>query len=112
MIRFATPPMMSALRWRKPIVASLLFIYLAFHLLNGDRGLYSYFREQREHQLLEQELSALSDQRQALETRVSRLRNDSLDLDLLDEQARRMLGLMAEEEKMILLAPQQPLENK
>ena len=99
----------STISWNKlgmPCLVAFALLYFAFHLVNGDRGVYALFKETQRQKLLTSELAEVSAKREAMEIKVSHLRNDSLDLDLLDEQARRMLGLMGEGEKMILLESQ------
>lgn len=80
----------------------LLFAYFAYHLLHGDRG---YFALKG----LEQKLEAASEkydsklaERLAVENRVKLLRPKSLDLDLLDERARVVLGFIKSEEKVVI----------
>lgn len=77
--------------------------YFGIQLMQGERGVYAYVRETHRQELLEQELAQVKQQREIMELQVQGLRPDSLDLDLLDEQARRMLGMMAPEEKVIML---------
>lgn len=77
--------------------------YFGLQLMKGERGVYAYLRETHRHSQLEAEMAQIRAEREAMEVQVAGLRSDSLDLDLLDEQARRMLGLMAPEEKVILL---------
>ena len=71
----------------------LAVFYLGFHTFHGERGLYALVREQQELRKLNKELAETHDKRVHLEARVTRLRDGSIDLDLLDEQMRRMLGV-------------------
>ncbi|GEM_PF-1119181 len=78
------------------ILKSLFFaaamFYLFFHAMHGKQGIYALMREQHRRVRLQEELTQVTKERQQLENKVSRLRDDSLDKDLLDEQSRRMLG--------------------
>ncbi len=86
-----------------PVMVTLAITYFGFHMMNGERGVYAYVRESHKQELLEKELSQITEKREAMELKVSGLRNDSLDLDLLDQQARHMLGLMGQDETLVLL---------
>lgn len=86
-----------------PLLAAFFLAYFGFHLMNGERGVFAYFHQTHQHKLLEQELEKVRVDRKQMQLQVSGLRPQSLDLDLLDQQARAMLGLVAEDEKVILL---------
>lgn len=90
-------------RFVSPLLFSLAVCYLAFHALNGERGLYAYLKQSRNLEVSQQELAKLTQEREQLQNRVRLLSSDSLDLDLLDEQARRVLGSARESEIVIIL---------
>ena len=69
-----------------------LFLWFTFHLLQGDRGYYSYKTFSQQHIELQAEYAELKTQRQKLENKVHRMRDGSIDPDLLDEQTRIMLN--------------------
>lgn len=81
-----------------PLVVALAFTYLGYHAISGERGLYAFLLLSREHEAVSQDLDHVIAERMALERRTSRLRDDSLDLDLLDEEARKILGAGAANE--------------
>ena len=85
-----------------PLLMVLGSFYLLYHALHGERGLYAWFREQRQLEAVQEELIQTKAERERTELRVSHLRDGSLDLDLLDEQMRRMLGVMEPGEVVIL----------
>lgn len=75
-------------------VAIALAIYFSFAAVQGDLGVLQRIQ-------VKAELAAMAEQRDALKAEVAvlanktrRLSDDYLDLDLLDERARNMLGLM------------------
>jgi len=76
-------------------MCALMFImfYLAFHTVSGERGLFALFRETRTLEALKSQLAEVKAQHQGLERKVQLLSDSSLDLDLLDEQVRRVLGM-------------------
>lgn len=87
----------------RTLLFALGFVYLGFHAMHGERGLYALFREVRMQESLTHELAQVKAEREKLELRVTHLRDDSLDLDLLDEQTRRMLGGAEHFEKVVFL---------
>ena len=90
------------------LLFAAIFSYFAYHVVHGDRGLLHANLLQREVDERSLELAELSGVRQELDARVSGLRRGSLDLDLLEEQSRRVLGYGAENDAMIFL-PEKPL---
>lgn len=90
-------------RFAGPLLFSFAVCYLAFHALNGDRGLYAYLKQSRHLESSQQELAALVLKREELENRVRMMGSDSLNLDLLDEQARRILGAARNSEIVVIL---------
>lgn len=94
-------------RQGRQIIVSLfgvVFIgYFAFHAIEGDRGLRAYFALTHKTRLAQLELERLHTQREILEHRVDLLRPDGLDLDMLEERAHEVLGLVHEDEVVVLL---------
>lgn len=90
-------------RVRTPLLVALGVTYLGFHVMNGERGVYALFKETQRQSMLHSQWAEISAEREKLELKVSHMRISSLDLDLLDEQLRRMLGMVGEEERVILL---------
>ena len=87
-----------------PAIYILLIAVLAVFghsALQGKRGLAAL----RQAEVLERELTAelavIGEERRALANLVGRLDERNLDLDLLDERARAMLGLVRREELII-----------
>ena len=89
-------------RLLKPLMGMCMVFYLGYHACHGERGLYALVREKRELASLQTDYTTTKLEREKLELRVSHLRDDSLDRDLLDEQMRRMLGVMKKGEVMVL----------
>jgi len=87
------------LAWPMAVVFGVF--YLIFHVLSGERGVYAMLREERKLEVLKAELQKVSGERHALETRIRLINEDSLDLDMLDEQARSVLDNAGEDEVVI-----------
>jgi cell division protein FtsB len=94
---------------RSPAIGSALYFtamlslgaYFTFAAMQGDYGLFRRIQIEaqaddlaREHALLEAELAEMRN-------KTRRISDDYLDLDLLDEQARRVLGLVRADEIVI-----------
>ena len=86
-----------------PLLCVLALFYLGFHAVSGERGLLALFKESRKFELLKTELAEISGKREALDKKVRALSSQSLDLDLLDERARLVLGLAGKSEIVIFL---------
>jgi cell division protein FtsB len=89
-------------RFAPTVFAIFLVLYFLFHSIQGDRGLLAWARLSQDLDVAQTELAYLKEERVKLDRRVSHLRRDNLDLDLLEERARVMLNFMREGEVMIL----------
>lgn len=85
-----------------PGVVMCLIAYFCYHAVQGELGLLSYVRLERQKSSLEAEADAVSNQRATLEHRVRLMAPDKVDPDLLDELARYELGFAHPDEIVIL----------
>ncbi len=69
--------------------------------LQGEHGLAALHRAETVERELAAELADIRAERGALENKVERLGTDYLDLDLLDERARSVLGYVRRDELVI-----------
>ena len=81
----------------------LLILYFAFHSLSGDRGLFAFIKLNHEIDAKRANLELLVKKRLDLEKKVKLMHPTTMDKDMLDEMARKELGLMAKDEKVIVL---------
>jgi cell division protein FtsB len=72
--------------------------YFSYHAVQGEHGLFSYMRISHEVEQEQAVLAELQAEKSALEKRVRGLRGSGIDLDLLEERARRVLNLMRDDE--------------
>lgn len=79
-------------RMAGPTLGCLLAAYFVYHSIQGDHGALAWRQLDVLINEAEGSLSALVEQRDALERRVRMLRPDSLDPDMVEEQGRRMLN--------------------
>ena len=82
-------------------VAFGLAVYFTFAAVQGDFGLFRRAEIQAEAQDLARQLDAVQTQVARMENLTKRLSDDYLDLDLLDEQARSVLGVLRSDEIVI-----------
>jgi cell division protein FtsB len=78
--------------------------YLVWGASNGEHGLKAKLKDDAAAAVLKAELEALSEQRARWERRVSALSPDSVDRDLLDEEAHAKLDRVAKDELVIFVA--------
>lgn len=89
----------------EPLVGALIISYFVYHAVQGDRGLMAWWNLRYEIEKTTFEREEVSAEKRAIEQRVSLLRPESLDRDMLEERARLMLGAVAGDELIIPLAP-------
>jgi cell division protein FtsB len=82
-------------------IVGALMCYLSFAALQGEHGLLSLFRIEAQEARFRNELAELRAERATISNKTRRLSTEHLDLDLLDEQAREVLGLGRPDEIMI-----------
>src|SRR5947209_2225530 len=85
-----------------PVLGLALTFYFAYHLVEGDRGLRAWLRVTQQLRLAKDNLSAIASERADLEHRVSHMRPDHVDPDLLDSQVRKTLDVVAPDEIVIM----------
>jgi len=93
----------------RPAVGVLIFFavsfslgaYFTFAAVQGDFGLFRRAQINADAKQLEGQLAELEAQVTTLENLTLRLSDGYLDLDLLDEQARQVLGLLRGDEIVI-----------
>jgi cell division protein FtsB len=79
----------------------LLGLYFSFASVQGDYGLFRRLQIEAEAEVLTAERDRLKAEIAALANRTRRMSDDYLDLDLVDEQARSVLGLVRADEVVI-----------
>ncbi|HUF88118.1 MAG TPA: septum formation initiator family protein [Thermohalobaculum sp.] len=83
------------------IVLIAVLAVFAHSALQGEHGLAAHHRAEALERELATELAATRAERRALENVVNRLGTDYLDLELLDERARAVLGYVRVDEVVI-----------
>ena len=85
------------------LITFFIFLYLVYFLVYGQRGLLQYFYLSKQNQEYNERLSQLTSENQYLSNRIKKLQPNTVDLDFLDEQARKKLGLIDKNEIVIIL---------
>lgn len=82
------------------IGSAMLFItafgltgYFVFAAIQGDYGHFRRIQIEADEKILKVELTQLNTKRALLQNKTRRLSDNFLDLDLLDERARKILGM-------------------
>jgi cell division protein FtsB len=91
-----------------PALGIALTGYFVYHLIEGDHGLLAWLHLTREIREETANLETVRAQRAALDLKVSNLKPEHIDPDLLDEQARSVLNLVAPDEIVIM----QPVNHR
>lgn len=78
-----------------------LVAYFSYSAIQGPYGLLNLYKIEAREIRLQRELDTLSTQRLAAQSRSRRLSDEYLDLDLLDEQARKVLGFIRGDEIIV-----------
>lgn len=99
---YSIPPFLFRRFSLTSFIVGLLF-YFAYHAVNGERGLLALINLTQQVEKAQNDLDLTRAERLYLEHRVQLLRPNSLDLDLLEEQARKYLGYAKATEQIYFL---------
>ena len=93
------------------VLAACMVAYFAYHALHGDRGFYAWIMLKQEKVQAEATAAAVAAERSELAHRVSLLRREHLDPDLLEERAQAILNYGLPGDHVILLKPEERRER-
>jgi len=79
-------------------IAGTFGVYLTFAAVQGEYGLFNRIQIEADADLLRMERDRLAVELAEIENRTRRLSDGYLDLDLLDQQARDVLGFVRSDE--------------
>ena len=82
-------------------VCLILSVYFLLATFKGEYGLLRKYQLLATEKELKVQMIYLTEKKQTLLNKVNRLSISSLDLELLDEQARRVLGMIGEKELIV-----------
>lgn len=84
------------------LISGFIIVYFGFHSFCGERNIYRYFALKQEIAKAQETAQKYALQKQKLQRKVQHLSDISLDIDLLDERARVVLNMAADDEFVIL----------
>ena len=84
------------------LISFFIFLYLFYFLINGDRGIISYYNIKNQNTQHHFVLRELQKKNSFLTDRIKRLQTNTIDLDFLDEQIRKQTGYVNENEVLII----------
>lgn len=79
-----------------------LTVYFGYHTINGRHGLETRTRLIERSAALEREIKSLETVRVRLERELALLNDPNVDLDYVEELARRQLGLAARDDRILV----------
>ena len=85
-----------------PVIGMSLLAYFTYHILQGNHGWFAWKTLEKELEKSQKELAQLREDHEALKNKVSLLRPESLDEDMLDERVRTMLGTAKPNEIVVI----------
>lgn len=91
-------------RWKGlilPALTGLCLVYFSYHTAQGDYGTEANIRHEARLTELKGELAALTLRHAELEKRAVQLQDGTISRDMLDEMARRQLGVIGPNELII-----------
>ena len=83
------------------ILLGALVVFFGFHTIAGERGILAQPELDRRIQLAEEKLMLLSTHHDYLTHRISLMRSETLDADILEETAQAELGLYSPNDVII-----------
>lgn len=84
------------------VVGVCLSIYFCYHLIAGERSYLRLVSLNSQQAQTEIQLAEATQQRQSIEQKVVMMRPGHVNADLLEEQARKVLGFHYEDEKLVI----------
>ena len=85
------------------VFSFLFFLYLVYFLINGERGIISFYKIKKQQKIYQTQLNDLDNNNNLLIDRILRLQPNTIDLDYLDEKLRHITGYISENELVISL---------
>ena len=82
-------------------VCVILSFYFIFASFTGEFGVPAKYKFLAKEKALTKELKLINKKTKAVKNKIRRLSDTALDLELLDQQARKILGLIGEDELIV-----------
>ena len=101
---FEEPKLFKSLKILEITLCAVCFILCFYFIIasfQGEFGVSSKYQLLAKEKALTEELKLVNKKTMALKNKIKRLSDTALDLELLDEQARKILGLIGEDELIV-----------
>jgi cell division protein FtsB len=79
----------------------VVFLYFVFHAIGGTNGLLSYVGIKKQVAEVSERLRDVKEKLESLQLNVSLLGNGTLDIDILEERCRAVLGYSFQDEVIV-----------
>ena len=89
-----------------PLLGAAIMVYFTFHAIQGERGLIAWWNLRYDIERVDVELARVAADKESLEHKVSLLRPEYLDRDMLEERSRLMLGVV---HPLDIIVPEPPV---
>ena len=102
---FEDPKLLKSLKILEITLSAVCFIlcfYFVIASFKGEFGVSYKYQLLAKEKALTKELKLLNKKTMKVKNKIKRLSDKSLDLELLDQQARKILGLLGEDELIVL----------
>ena len=84
------------------VFSFFVFLYLFFILINGERGIISYYKIKYQQNNLSSQITQLNQDNDFFVDKINKLQPNTIDLDYLDELLREKTGFIDKNEIVIL----------
>ena len=101
---FEEPKLFKSLKILEITLSAVCFILCFYFIIasfKGEFGVSSKYQLLAKEKVLTKELKLVNEKTKAVKNKIKRLSDTSLDLELLDQQARKILGLIGEDELIV-----------
>ena len=95
-----------------PLFTAVFLGYFGYHTFNGAYGKWALDRMKAQAAALGSQLADLKREREELEKRISFLRPESLDADMVDVEARTQLNVLRPDEVLVYLGAAQQTDQQ
>ena len=85
-----------------PTIWATIILYITFHMIQGERGLIAFMQIHGDVMAAKKTQQTLISKKNRLQNKVALLSLKSLDIDMLEERVRIMLGYSRPNETIIL----------
>jgi len=79
-------------KWLRTLFFATLVFYFSYHTISGEKGIMALVKMEQKLSVAKAESKESAEKRKSLQHKVNMMYSRSLDTDLLEEQAKKLLG--------------------